>query len=99
MINQSLVKAGFGAKKGDIVELWWIDAEHHSRLTEKELRELKDAVPTRTYGLVWDINSEYIVLVQEYSPDNTDSYWVTRIPVGTIVEYRVLRRVDEGNVE
>ena len=96
------VQNGRGLKRGDIVEIEWLDTHSTDRLTKSEIEGLDEPGSTVAYGIVLKNGSHYVTIASELSLDSvSDGNWVEQIPRGAIHRVRKLgkRNIDWTEVE
>ena len=89
-------------KRGEIVEVEWLDTHSTDRLTHFEVEDLEEPGPTVAYGIVLRNGSKYLTIASELCLDPvSDGNWVEQIPHGSIRRMRKLgkRNIDLTEVE
>ena len=81
------------SRKGDIVEIEWLDTHSTDRLTQLEIEELDEPWPTVAYGIVLRNGPRYLTIASELCLDSgSDGTWVEQIPHGSVKKVRKLGR-------
>jgi hypothetical protein len=84
---------GLKLKRGDVVEIEWLDTHSSDKLSLDEIEELDDPGLTVAYGIVLRNGRDYLTIASEFCTDlSSDGNYLEQIPHGTIQGIKMLGR-------